>query len=342
MNLLNSYLEEIRHRLPPKNRADIIAEIRSVLLDMIEERNPAPGTDPSEATIKAVLQAYGSPKKVAQQYSSHQHLIGPQSYPVYVQVLKIVLIVVAALNVLGVLIAVASGTIAQNGVFIALLETFGGLINSLFITFGIVTLSFTLIERFAAEEFHAEIEQDWSPDDLEKVEETQRVKISEQAIEITLGIIFIVLINVYLDRIGIYYISDGSWVSTPILNDNILRYIPWVTAITVLDIALNLYLIRKGTWDVYATLAKVVNNVFKMVLIVAIIAGPAIISIDPASWQALNLELGISAQRISQQLNTVLDILLGLAAFGLVVDSIKHIVRAFFKKDQTPFQIDVK
>lgn len=339
MNLINAYLEEIRHHLPPKNRADIIAEIHSVLIDMIEERNPNPGSDPQETLIKAVLKDYGSPKQVARQYSSQRHLIGPQSFPVYLQVLKIVLIVVAALNVVGVVIAAVSGSAAESGLFITMLETFGGLISSLFTAFGIVTLSFILIERFALEEFKAEVEQDWSPDDLEIVEEKARVKISELAVEITLGMIFILLINVYLDRIGIYYISNGSWVSTPILNENILPYIPWITAITVLDIALNLYLIRKGIWDMSASIAKVAINVFKIVVLAAIIAGPAFITINPAAWEALNLDLGFTAQQLTRQLSTVMDVLFGLAILGLGVDSIKQLVRNIFRKDQSNITI---
>lgn len=339
MNILNVYLEEIRHHLPPKDRDDIIEEIRSVLMDMIEERNPNPGSDPNETTMKAVLQDFGAPKKVAQQYSSHRHLIGPQIFPVYIQVLKIVLIVVAALNILGVVVAALSGSAAESGLFVSLLETIGGLFSSLFTAFGIVTLSFILIERTIPEEFQFEIEKDWSPDDLEKVEEQERIKIPELAIEITLGIVFIVVLNVYLDRIGIYYLGDSGWASAPILNDNILRYIPWITAFTVLDIAINLYLIRKGIWDVYASIAKVLNNVFKIAVLFAIILGPAILTVNPTAWEALNLDFGVTAERLSRQMNTVLDVLMGLAIFGLVVESAKRLYRSFFSKNPTKFHI---
>jgi hypothetical protein len=333
MELLNAYLEEIRHRLPLKNRADIIAEIRSVLMDMIEERNP--GADPDEATVRAVIKDYGSPRKVAQQYATHQRLIGPETFPVYLLVLKIVLIVVAALNIVGVIVAAVSGSYGDSGFFIAILETFGSLISSLFTVFGIVTLSFVLIERFAAKEFKIEVDEDWSPDDLTPVEDKARVKISELAVEITLGIIFIVLINVYLDRIGIYYLAEGGWASAPILNDNIMRYIPWLTATTALDIGLNLYLIRQGLWDRSASIAKIILNVFKIAVLFAIIIGPAILTVNPAAWEALNLELGFSAERLSQQMNTVLDVLFGLAIFGLLVDSIMRLVRSFNNKAGT-------
>jgi hypothetical protein len=332
MNIINVYLEEIRHRLPIKNRDDIIEEIRSVLMDMIEERNPTPGSDPDEATIKAVLRDFGAPQKVAQQYGNHRHLIGPQIYPVYIKVLKIVLIVVAALNVLGVVVAAVSGSPAESGLFVSLLETIGGLFSSLFTAFGIVTLSFILIERTIPKEFQIEIEEGWSPDDLEKVEEQERIKIPELAIEITLGIVLIVVLNVYLDRIGIYYLGDSGWASAPILNDNFLRYIPWITAYTVLDIAINLYLIRKGIWDIYAAIAKVLNNIFKIAVLFAIIIGPAILAVNPTAWDALNLDLSLTAQRLTQQMNTVLDILLGLTIFGLVVESIKRLYRTFFSK----------
>jgi hypothetical protein len=154
-------------------------------------------------------------------------------------------------------------------------------------------------------------------------------------VEITLGIIFIVLINVYLDRIGIYYLAEGGWASAPILNDNIMRYIPWLTATTALDIGLNLYLIRQGLWDRSASIAKIILNVFKIAVLFAIIIGPAILTVNPAAWEALNLELGFSAERLSQQMNTVLDVLFGLAIFGLLVDSIMRLVRSFNNKAGT-------
>jgi hypothetical protein len=215
----------------------------------------------------------------------------------------------------------------------------GGLFSSLFTAFAIVTLSFTLIERFAAEELQAEMDEDWSPEDLTIVEIRKRVKISEVAVEITFGIIFILLINLYLDRIGIYYLGDAGWVSAPILNDNVLRYIPWITGATMLDIALNLYLIRKEFWDASATIVKVIINVLKIALLAVIIAGPAIIAVSPSAWQALNLEVNLTAQQLTRQMNTVLDGLLGLAIFGLVVDSIKIIVNGFFRNDHTRLHI---
>ena len=339
MNILNAYLEETRQHLPLKKRDDIIAEIRSVLMDMIEERNPNPGSTPDETTIKAVLSAYGSPRKVAQQYSSHQHLIGPQIYPVYLQVLKIVLIVITAINILGLTIAIISGSAAENGFFLTAFETVGGLFSSLFITFGIVTLSFALIERFAPQEWQTEFEDDWSPDELEEKVDQMRVKIPSLAVEITFGIFLIVLLNVFLDVIAIYSLSGSGWVSAPILNDNFLQYVPWITAFLVFEIALNLYLIRKTYWDTPASIAMVVINLFKIGVLVAMIVGPTIITVDPGTLQALNLDFGIPAQDLNQTLNTILGVILGLANLAITVETISHLISISSMKRQSSYHI---
>lgn len=341
MKLIELYLDEIRHQLPSKNREDIIKEIRSVLMDMIEDRNPNPGQSPDEEIVKSVLKAFGSPQKVARQYGAHNHLIGPRIYPTYLQVLKIVLIVVAALNAFGLVVAVIGQSGIDPNMFEAILEIVGGLFSSLFTAFGIVTLSFAIIERTTSEDWRAEAEQEWLPADLYKKEDQVRVKVPGLAVEITLTLVFIALINFFLDRIGIYYLSDSNWVSAPILNDNFLRYIPWITAYAVLDIILNLYLIRKGYWDKPASAAKIFINGFKIAVNIAIIVGPAIITITPAAWQTLNFGLDITAQELSGTLNIILNVLLGLASFGLVVESIKRLYETFIKGSQTAIKIDV-
>lgn len=349
MKLIELYLDEIRHQLPPKNRQDILREIRSTLMDTIEDRNPNPGQAPDEETVKEVLKAFGSPRQVASQYGMQNYLIGPRFFPIYIQVLKLVLIIIAAFNILGVIIAIVN----QSGYNAGLLETIGqivgGLFNSLFTGFGIVTLSFAGIERTTPNEFKIKLDEDWDisldqtwePEHLLKGENKQRVKVAELAIEITLTIIFIAVINFFLDRIGIYYLGESGWASAPILNDHFLRYIPWITAYAVLDIALDLYLIRKGFWDNYAVLAKIFINIFKIAVTFAILTGPAILTVSPTALEALNFDVRTTAQGLSNILNTVLDVLLGLSIFGLVVDSIKRLYETFIKGQGAKFEIDI-
>ncbi|MFN2304018.1 MAG: hypothetical protein ACK2TV_09840, partial [Anaerolineales bacterium] len=321
---------------------DILREIQSTLMDTLEDRNPTPGQAPAEETVKIVLKEFGSPRQVASQYGLKNYLIGPRLFPIYVQVLKLVLIIIAALNILSVIIAIVNQSGYNAGLLDAIAQIIGGLFNSLFTGFGIVTLSFAGIERTTPEDWKIKLDQDWQPEHLLRGQNKQRVKVAELAIEITLALIFIALINFFLDRIGIYYLSDSGWVSAPILNDNFLRYIPWITAYAVMDIALDLYLIRKGFWDNYAVLAKIFINIVKIAVAFAIITGPIILTISSAALQGLNIALGTSVESLSSTLNTALDVVLGLSILGLVVDSIRRLYETFIKGQHTGFEIDVE
>jgi hypothetical protein len=342
MKLIELYLEEIRRQLPSRNRDDILKEIQSTLMDTIEDRNPNPGQEPDEETIKTVLKEFGAPRQVARQYGAKNYLVGPRMFPVYLRVLRIVLIVVAAFNVVGLIVAVVNHTGFDSGLLEAVLQLVGGLISSLFTAFGVVTLSFLGIERAVPENWKSKIDEDWQPEDLLKEEDHEQVKIFELAIEITGSLIFITLINFFLDKIGIYYLADGRWVSAPLLNDFFLRYIPWITAYNIVDIALDLYLLRLGVWNKTATVIKVLNNAFKIAVTYAIIVGPAVITVDPAAWQKLSFDFTTSAERLTQIANTGFDILMGLTIFGLVVDSIRRLYQSFIKGQTARINIEGK
>ena len=342
MKLTDLYLEEIRHHLPPKNRDDILKEIQSTLLDMIEDRKPHPDQPADEETVKAVLKEFGAPREVAGQYGAKNYLIGPRLFPIYLQVLRIVLIVIGALNVLGVIVAIVSQSSVDAGLFDTIAQIVGGLFSSLFTGFGIVTLSFAGIERTTPEEWTVKTDQEWEPEQLLKHEDVQRVKYVELALEITMNLVFIALINFFLDRIGIYYLGESGWVSAPILNENFLRYIPWITAYAVLEIGLNLYLMRIGFWDHVASLGKILINVFKIAVNFAIIVGPAIITITNTAWEHLGFDLDFTADQLTRGLNTGLDIILGLAIFGLIVESFKHLYTGFIKGKPVSFEISNK
>jgi hypothetical protein len=331
MKLIELYLEEIRRKLPSRNREDILKEIQSTLMDTVEDRNPNPGEEPDEETVKAVLKEFGPPRKVANQFGAKDYLVGPRMFPIYLKVLRIVLVVVGALNAVGLIVAIVNHTGFGTGMLEAVLNVIGGLISSLFTAFGIVTLSFVGIERAVPDGWKAKIDENWKPEDLLQEEDHEQIKIFDLAVEITGSLVFITLLNFFLDRIGIYYLSDGSWVSAPLLNDAFLRYVPWITAYNIIDIALDLYLLRRGVWNKTAAVIKVLNNAFKIAVTFAIIVGPSVITVDAAAWQRLNFNVSTSAERFTQVANTGFDVLLGLTIFGLIVDLIRRLYISFIK-----------
>lgn len=340
MKLINLYLAEIEKHLPIRNREDILKEIRSTLMDMLEDRNLNPGQVPDDDLVKSVLQEFGAPHKVAQQYGENNFLIGPRMYPAYLQVLKIVLIVIAGLHILGLIISIATQSGIDGNMFEAIAEVIGGLFSSLFTGFGIVTLVFASIERTTPEAWKLKVEKAWSPDDLLSQEDRKTIKITGLAFEITFTLAFIILINFFLDKIGIYYLSETGWISTPILNDNFLRYVPLLTAANVLSIFLDLYLIRQGFWDKAATIGKLCINVFTIAINFAIMTGPEIIALDPAAWNALGFNISRTAEEVSRGMNIGVDVLMGISIFGLVVESINRIYETFIKGSHTRIEIE--
>src|SRR5512140_994330 len=110
MNLIDKYTAEVGKHLPRKNRADIEAEIRSTLEDMLEERKPAQGTL-DEAAVIELLKEYGAPRKVAESYAGPRYLIGPRIYPFFEMVTRIVLLVLLAIGIVGLGISLSTSSL---------------------------------------------------------------------------------------------------------------------------------------------------------------------------------------------------------------------------------------
>ena len=61
MNLIDKYIAEVGKHLPRKNRADIEAEIRSTLEDMLDERKQAKD-EAEETMVVELLKEFGPPQ----------------------------------------------------------------------------------------------------------------------------------------------------------------------------------------------------------------------------------------------------------------------------------------
>ena len=74
MNLIDRYIAEVGRHLPEKNRADIEAEIRSMLEDMIDENSHQTGKPVNDELIAAALEQLGRPKIACSQVCTSQAL----------------------------------------------------------------------------------------------------------------------------------------------------------------------------------------------------------------------------------------------------------------------------
>jgi hypothetical protein len=99
MDLIERYLNAIRRNLPSRNADDIVAELRDALASRIEDREEALGRPLTPGETEAIIKDFGHPLVVAARFGRQQWLIGPDAFPFYLSVARIVLLVVAAITV---------------------------------------------------------------------------------------------------------------------------------------------------------------------------------------------------------------------------------------------------
>src|ERR1700746_2186024 len=88
MELIERYLQAIGQYLPADSRNDILAELRTELLEQMDARAEGGGRAPDEAGVAALLRVHGRPEAIALRYLPQRSLIGPSIFPFYLFTLR--------------------------------------------------------------------------------------------------------------------------------------------------------------------------------------------------------------------------------------------------------------
>ena len=289
MNLIDRYIAQVGKHLPRRNRADIEAEIRSTLEDMLEERKQAKGPA-DDATVIALLKEYGSPREVAESYTGPRYLIGPRVFPIFELVTKIVVAVLIALALVGLGLSLAR----SSSTGLELLKTIGesalGLLGGLITAFGNIVLVFAILERvLPAKEF--EEEEEWNPAELAKEPDPDRVKFGEHIFEMFFLVLFLIVFNLYPGIIGIGFFHENEWVFiSPLLTDAFFRYLPWLNILVLLQLLFNVYLLRQGAWTVRTRVMNILLELGSIALAIAMLRGPDLVSLTTSQLAGTPLE----------------------------------------------------
>ncbi|HYJ79909.1 MAG TPA: hypothetical protein VEW03_09930, partial [Longimicrobiaceae bacterium] len=90
MSMIDRWLRTVEFWLPKGQRKDVIAELSDDLRSQLEDREAELGRAPTDAELKAFLDERGDPMLVAARYLPPRYLIGPELFPIYRLVLKLV------------------------------------------------------------------------------------------------------------------------------------------------------------------------------------------------------------------------------------------------------------
>jgi hypothetical protein len=168
MDLIDRYLESVRLLLPLDQRDDITAELRDVLVTRREEKAEALGRDLTRQEDEALLKEFGHPLTIAGRYGPQQYLVGPELYPVFIFVLRIVLACVVGA---GLIAGLTQGVIVRTPAATAIKTAIGTIWTGGLVSVGIVTLIFAMLQRQPVRE---RMLGDWNPRDLPRVAPRRR------------------------------------------------------------------------------------------------------------------------------------------------------------------------
>lgn len=260
MSLLNRYIHEVGRFLPRKNREDIKAELRSSVVDTLEDRF---GTEPSESEVEGVLQEFGSPRDVAASYHPRsQYLVGPGLYPLFRMVAWIVIAAVLGAQLLAFFVAVFIA-----GEPFSVLETLSALLNSVPSSLGWVLITFMVLQYFDAKPYLEE--EPWDPKTLPVLNPEADLKKGELVLGLVGGILILVLVTLFPQWIGFLSTPGGGFYPNPV----ILEYVVLIQISLLATIMLNIYLLWKGSWDFLTRIIKLALDGFGVVILAFLIKG---------------------------------------------------------------------
>jgi len=342
MNLIDRYIAEVGKHLPRKNRADIEAEIRSTLEDMLDERKQGDGPA-DEATVMQLLKEYGAPHVVAATYYPHQHqyLIGPRMFPLFERIIRIVFAVVVGASLIGLGVSLAKTGWTGPAFASALGSWFGGLISGLIAAFGNITLVFAVIERTrAAKEFQKEFEKeskDWDPEELKSEPEPDKVDLADYIATLIFTILGLVVFNLYPNLIAVRYLNDGTWVTLPVLTAAFFRFLPWINIMALVQIVFSGFMLGQRTWNPATRILSILIDIAGMILGIAILRTPGIFGLTPEALNAIGIAEGV--EELTRLFNFLPTLIIAIIVLATTVKVIKSLLRLFSNKSRSPYPI---
>ena len=173
MDLLERYLQAVGQYLDLDTKDDMLAELRANLMANMDARAEQLGRSLTESEIGAILQTHGRPVLVAARYLPQRYLIGPALFPVYLFTLRKAAPMVAVIFFL----ASASVVILSGGTLAAAIgRTLLQLVPVLLLFWGIVTMTFAIMEFAQQESGGCGSWQAWDPARLPPLAHPKKLK----------------------------------------------------------------------------------------------------------------------------------------------------------------------
>lgn len=273
--LIDRYLYDVTRRLPEKLRKDIEEELRTLIEDMLEERQDSGQSE--EKNIEEVLTELGEPALLAEKYRGDKaHLIGGEYYPLYCQILKVVLICVGVGVLVSAIVSffVSAVEMDANGMMQLVQDgfiDFAVIPSALIQAFGWVTLVFFFLEREQVK--LQDMKTSWSVNSLPEIPYKKAViDKGDSIVGIIFAVIFIVVFVCVPELLGAWITdANGEMVAIPVFNMSIWsKVLPLMVASFVVGIVDDLTKLVVGQYNHIVMWVNVVCSLISIGLTVAL------------------------------------------------------------------------
>jgi hypothetical protein len=255
-SLTERYIYAVTRRLPEDQRSDVGKELRGTIADRIDTLAAERPDADSTATERLALEELGDPDRLAASYTGHRlHLIGPELYPAWKRLLKLVLAVAvpSVTTVVAVIDALSGepfGEVVGGALALAVNLAFQ-------ITFW-VTLVFAIVERTAdgGADLPSSLGIGWDVDQLPDLP-TQRGSLSD----LIAGLVWLGLFGLAIVWQQVQPpIADGL----PLLDPDLWNFwLPLILLLLVAEAAFEVVKYRIGRWTfALATINVVLGALF--------------------------------------------------------------------------------
>lgn len=286
-DLITRYVEETVRNLPPKDRTEVALELEANIQDML-------GGDTSTEKVEETLLALGSPATLARQYrSKERYLIGPETFDLYLMVLKIVSLVVGLVTMV---ITFVSMFFASEPTSIGLMisKVLASVFSALTSSFLWVTITFAIMSYY---QVNTALEE-WDIKALRSLEAvpTRLIKKGDSIGDMVGLSIFFVLLLVMYNRPELIAIYRKEAAPIPLFIADALKpyIIGWmVTTILTFSVAVMKY--AKRIWNTSLFALSALADLLGLCYFIFLstrwkIYNPAFLNVFPASmdrWQII-------------------------------------------------------
>ncbi len=306
MDLINRYLQAIRFWMPfSRNRDDILRELGDELQSQLDEKRDTLGRELADSDIAEVIRRFGRPFAVAGRFLPQETLIGSALFPLYAQVLRLMLWLIA----LGWLVSTCALLASSSHPFSAAFNNLFKYLAALIYMFGLVTLTFAALERRSGMQ---DWTRDWDPRQLPAVRDPWLIPRSHSIPELVFNTVFLAvwLVPALLEPV-LAGLAHTGWTTGQVIKD-FHEACFWAVALTAaINIVLAAVAIADPVWTRARLLARAAGYTLFCVAALQFF-WPTLAHLDELSRQVFSgVDSGRAGMTQFTDLMFVLGILLG-------------------------------